>query len=61
MFNVVWNSSIIHLMLYFSPKSFIVSSRSLNSRAIPKEIIIEGTIRLETVIRNKKLEIRNKK
>ncbi len=40
-------------MLYFSPKNLIVSSKSLNSKAIPKEIIIEGTIKLETVIRNK--------
>ena len=46
-------------MLYFSPKNLIVSSKSLNSKAIPKEIIIEGTIKLETVIRNKKLEPKN--
>ena len=36
-----------------------MSSKSLNSKAIPKEIIIEGTIKLETVIRNKKLEPKN--
>ena len=49
----------IQLMLYFSPKNLIVSSKSLNSKAIPKQIIIEGTIKLETVIRNKKLQPKN--
>ena len=44
----------IQSTLYLLPINFIVSSINLNSKATPSDKIIEGTIKLEIVKKNKR-------